>query len=133
MATPTPELPRLTRKQELAIAAILAGASDGEAAKAARVTRETVNRWRHADPQFAAELNRRRAERWSGPPRRGTSTLRRSGASRRAPRTLRSRCSSASRVRSGCVSTNSSPRETSRPNPGRRRPRANPSWVGIPP
>lgn len=61
---PAPPLPRLRPKQELALAAILAGATDGEAASRAGVARETLNRWKHADANFVAELNRRRAEAW---------------------------------------------------------------------
>ena len=61
-----PTLPRIDAKQDLALTAIIAGATDGEAAKTAGVRRETVHRWRHTDPHFIAELARRRHELWSG-------------------------------------------------------------------
>ena len=57
---------QLTDPQRLAIAELLAGATDEQAAKAAGVTRQTVNTWRNHDPEFAAELNRRRSELWEG-------------------------------------------------------------------
>jgi hypothetical protein len=50
----------LTDAQRLAIDALLTGSTDQEAADAAGVTRETVNRWRNHHPEFQAELNRRR-------------------------------------------------------------------------
>ncbi len=59
-----PTLPSVDAKQDLALTAILAGATDGDAAKKAGVRRETVHRWRHADPHFIAELARRRQELW---------------------------------------------------------------------
>jgi hypothetical protein len=68
----TPELPRIRAKQEIAITALLSGATDGEAAKLARVSRETICRWRHGDPNFVAEMSRRRQELWNG----GTDALR---------------------------------------------------------
>jgi len=54
----------LSPDQELAIASLMSGATDQEAAKAAGVSRETVNRWRNHDPFFQAELNRRQREIW---------------------------------------------------------------------
>ena len=57
---------QLTDPQELALAELLAGATDEQAAKAAGVTRQTVNTWRNHDAVFAAELNRRRSELWAG-------------------------------------------------------------------
>ncbi len=62
---PVPLLPHIDAKQDIALAAILAGATDGEAAAKAGVRRETVHRWRHNDPQFIAEMTRRRREMWS--------------------------------------------------------------------
>jgi hypothetical protein len=59
-------LPRIDSKQDLALTAIVAGATDAEAAAKAGVRRETVHRWRHADPDFIAELARRRRELWDG-------------------------------------------------------------------
>jgi len=50
----------LTQKQYNAIDAILAGATDQEAAKRCRVSRQTVNGWKNNDPEFIAELNQRR-------------------------------------------------------------------------
>jgi hypothetical protein len=46
--------------QHLAIDALVLGGTDSEAATAASVTRETVCRWRHADADFIAALNRAR-------------------------------------------------------------------------
>ena len=54
----------LSPDQELAIASLMSGATDQEAAKAAGVSRETANRWRNHDPFFQAELNRRQQEIW---------------------------------------------------------------------
>lgn len=64
LVPPVPTLPRIDAKQDIALTAILAGATDGEAAAKARVRRETVHRWRHNDPHFIAELARRRGEVW---------------------------------------------------------------------
>lgn len=52
----------LTPKQQLALAALLTGATDAVAAERAGVARETVTRWKHGHPAFAAELSRRGAE-----------------------------------------------------------------------
>jgi hypothetical protein len=60
-STPPPEL-RLA--QQLAITALLAGASEAKAARTAGVARETVNRWRHTDPSFIAWMNYARACLW---------------------------------------------------------------------
>lgn len=57
-------LPKISAKQDLAIVALLSGASDAEAAGRAGVSRETLNRWKNSRPAFAAELNRRRAMIW---------------------------------------------------------------------
>ena len=46
--------------QHLEIDALVLGGTDSEAATAASVTRETVCRWRHADADFIAALNRAR-------------------------------------------------------------------------
>ena len=54
----------LTPEQELAIARLLEGATDAEAAEAAGVTRQTVNTWRNRNPVFMAELNARRRALW---------------------------------------------------------------------
>jgi hypothetical protein len=54
----------LQPEQELAITELLAGKTDKQAAEAAGVSRETVNRWRNHDPFFQAELNRRQQEIW---------------------------------------------------------------------
>jgi HEAT repeat protein len=54
----------LTPTQEVAVALVLAGKTDGEAAEAAGVTRQTVWEWRHNHPTFIAEVNRRRKEVW---------------------------------------------------------------------
>src|SRR5579884_1829578 len=47
-----------------AIDLLVCGATDGEAAEAVGVSRQTVNTWRHHDPAFVAELNSRRLEIW---------------------------------------------------------------------
>jgi hypothetical protein len=52
----------LTSAQWIAVDQLAAGATDADAAKAARVTRRTVNGWRNHDPVFAAALNARRVE-----------------------------------------------------------------------
>src|SRR5437773_1400257 len=56
----------LTVAQLNAIDLLVAGATDGEAASAAGVTRQTVNLWRNHDPVFIAELNRQRRDVWGG-------------------------------------------------------------------
>ena len=50
----------VSASQQLAIEVLLAGGTDSEAAQAASVTRESVNRWRHSDADFVAALNRER-------------------------------------------------------------------------
>jgi len=55
---------QLTPQQELALDALLAGKTDAEAAEAAGVTRQTVNRWKNSNPVFIATMNRRREELW---------------------------------------------------------------------
>jgi hypothetical protein len=67
-----PRAHRISAKQAVAIAAILAGASDTEAAARAGCRRETISRWRHGHAGFVAELNRRRADLWEA----GRSALR---------------------------------------------------------
>ena len=49
-------LARLTDSQALAMAALVGGSTDAEAAKTAGVTRQTVNTWRHTNPAFMAAL-----------------------------------------------------------------------------
>lgn len=73
--------------------ALLAGATDVEAAASAGVRRETVNRWKHSDPHFVAELNRRRREAWEA----GAEALR-----SLLPRTVRAL---AEALESGCPAT----------------------------
>lgn len=55
----------ITAKQEIAIRELLAGKTDEQAAKAASVSRSTVNHWRHDTPPFMAEFATRRAEIWN--------------------------------------------------------------------
>jgi hypothetical protein len=55
-----PSPPTITPRQQQALQALLTGATDTEAAEAANVTRETVNRWRHRDANFIAALNEAR-------------------------------------------------------------------------
>jgi hypothetical protein len=52
----------ISSAQALALGALLKGASVTSAAKEAGVARETVSRWVHHDPAFAAELQNARAE-----------------------------------------------------------------------
>lgn len=54
----------LTGPQEVAISALLSGATQRAAAEQAGLAEETVCRWLANDVRFAAELNRRRAELW---------------------------------------------------------------------
>lgn len=56
----------LTPAQAAAAASLITGATDGEAAEAAGVSRQTVWTWRHKHPVFIAELNRRREEVFAG-------------------------------------------------------------------
>jgi hypothetical protein len=51
----------LTVKQQNAIDMLVTGGTDAETADAVGVNRVTVTRWRLYDPEFEAELNRRRA------------------------------------------------------------------------
>ena len=55
----------ITAKQEIAIRELMAGKTDEQAAKAASVSRSTVNQWKHDDPIFMAEFATRRAEIWN--------------------------------------------------------------------
>jgi hypothetical protein len=52
----------ITPRQQQALQALLTGSADTEAAEAANVTRETVNRWRHRDANFIAALNEARQD-----------------------------------------------------------------------
>jgi len=54
----------LTAAQEVAADLVVAGKTDGEVAEAVGVTRQTVWEWRHRNPAFIAETNRRRKELW---------------------------------------------------------------------
>ena len=47
-----------------AVECLVSGMTDGEAAEAVGVTRQTVNVWRNHHPAFIAGLNRRRLEVW---------------------------------------------------------------------
>ena len=60
---PTPAR-ELTPAQLLALGALAAGQTDGQAAEAAGVDAAQVGAWRDSDPLFAAALNRRRAGLW---------------------------------------------------------------------
>jgi hypothetical protein len=62
----------LTQAQENALLLLIQGKSDGEVAAdpSVQVTRQTVWEWRHHDPRFVAELERRRAEVWRQPQER---------------------------------------------------------------
>jgi len=50
----------LSERQLNAVEAIILGSTDSEAAERAGVTRQTVNVWKRHNPDFVAELNRRR-------------------------------------------------------------------------
>lgn len=52
----------LTPDQSKALALLMEGKSDGEAAEACGVAPATVAKWRTYDPYFQAAMNRRRAE-----------------------------------------------------------------------
>ena len=54
----------LSQTQEIAIAALIRGATVTEAATEAGVSRQTVSEWKHHDPEFIAALNRSRYEVW---------------------------------------------------------------------
>ena len=66
MATTSHKKSHLSAAQKLAIASLVSGATDQEAAAAAAVSRETVNRWRNGNPHFQAALNKRQLEIWEG-------------------------------------------------------------------
>lgn len=55
---------QVTAAQELALARLLSGGTDTEAAEAAGVTRQTVNAWKNSDACFQAELFARRQAVW---------------------------------------------------------------------
>ena len=55
---------QVTAAQELAIARLLSGGTDSEAAEAAGVTRQTVNAWKNSCAAFQAELFARRQSVW---------------------------------------------------------------------
>lgn len=61
----TPKPSPLTPEQLTAIDLLTAGKTDHEAAQALNVTRQNVTSWRNDDPEFIAELNRRRANIWN--------------------------------------------------------------------
>jgi predicted DNA-binding protein (UPF0251 family) len=54
----------LSTQQELALFALVGGATQSEAAERAGVVRETVCRWLQDDPEFVAALNRARKDIW---------------------------------------------------------------------
>lgn len=56
---------QLTIQQENAIGLLMQGRNDRETAEAVGVARQTVTTWRNENPDFIAELNRRRQEVWS--------------------------------------------------------------------
>lgn len=57
-----PTLTTVTPKQELAIDVLASGGTTDDAAEAAKVTRQTVSKWRNHHPGFRAELNTRRLD-----------------------------------------------------------------------
>ena len=54
----------LTSQQLAAVELIITGRTDKEVAAKTGVARETVSRWRHQNPLFIAEVNRRRLDVW---------------------------------------------------------------------
>lgn len=54
----------LSPPKAAAVELLALGKTDTDAAEAVGVTRQTVNGWRHNDPAFVAEVNRRRSELW---------------------------------------------------------------------
>lgn len=56
----------LNQKQQIALDALLRGASTVHAAKEAGVARETVSRWRNTNPDFIAAFNAASSDMWSG-------------------------------------------------------------------
>lgn len=67
MVAESDETRQITSRQRLAVTALASGATDAEAAKAAKVSRQTVNAWRNHSPLFIqalrAEQNKIRAGR----------------------------------------------------------------------
>ena len=59
------KLPELSDRQRAAVEALIAGATDREAAEQSGAHRVTVTNWRNHNPVFQAALNTRRAELWS--------------------------------------------------------------------
>lgn len=55
---------KLSASQEKVLNELISGKTDGEAARVAGVSRKTVNTWKHFDPVFQAELNKRNLEVW---------------------------------------------------------------------
>lgn len=55
----------LSEKQHIAIRALVAGKSDGEAAGEAETSRQVVNEWKNNNPLFIQELSEKRAEAWN--------------------------------------------------------------------
>lgn len=54
----------LSPAQSVAVDLIAEGRNDSEVAEAVKVTRQTVNEWRHHHPAFVAAVNARRREAW---------------------------------------------------------------------
>lgn len=61
-----PSAPSVTPRQQRALQALLTGATDAEAGQIAKVSRETVCRWRRGDADFAAALNEARLSAFEG-------------------------------------------------------------------
>lgn len=57
---------QLTTEQENAVDLLVTGVTDADVAEQVGVTRQTVCGWRNRDPLFAATLNARRRDLWSG-------------------------------------------------------------------
>lgn len=54
----------LSASQEIALAALMGGATDAQAGDAAGVTRQTVSTWKNHNALFISERNRRQQEIW---------------------------------------------------------------------
>ena len=56
MASKSDEIRQITSRQVLAVSALASGSTDGEAAKLAGVSRQTLNGWKHHSPLFIQAL-----------------------------------------------------------------------------
>jgi hypothetical protein len=66
MVTESHKKSPLSPAQKLAIFSLASGARDEEAARTAKVSRETVSRWKNRNPHFQAALNKLQLQVWEG-------------------------------------------------------------------